>query len=92
MECSRKHIQNPQAHINYILNGCKCKTGCVTKRCRCKKDGVTCGPGCNCLNCKNKAHEATHLKATSADVAELEEQELLGERLETSIWMTVKRT
>ena len=25
--------------LDYILNGCECKTGCHTKRCKCKKAG-----------------------------------------------------
>ena len=34
-----------------MLNGCKCKTGCTTKRCKCQKLLCTCGPGCRCTNC-----------------------------------------
>ena len=42
--------------LDYVLKGCKCKTGCNTKRCKCKKCGRTCGPGCQCLNCVNSHH------------------------------------
>ena len=41
---------------------------------------MTCGPGCDCHNCRNATD--THLEATSADAAELEVQELLDEHLE----------
>ena len=39
--------------LNQIMNGCKCKTGCSTARCRCKKANTFCSPGCYCINCCN---------------------------------------
>ena len=36
-----------------MLKGCKCKGGCKSRRCRCKKDQRACGPGCQCINCGN---------------------------------------
>ena len=36
-----------------LVNGCKCKTGCSSSRCGCRKKSVFCGPGCYCSNCKN---------------------------------------
>lgn len=39
--------------IEFVLKGCKCKTGCTSKRCKCKKSARMCGPGCQCLNCLN---------------------------------------
>ena len=33
---------------------CKCKGGCSTDRCSCRKAGQKCGVACKCLNCKNK--------------------------------------
>ena len=39
--------------VQHVLNGCKCKTGCTTKRCKCKRQLQGCGPGCHCLNCQN---------------------------------------
>ena len=39
--------------IEFVLKGCKCKTGCTSKRCKCKKSERMCGPGCQCLNCLN---------------------------------------
>ena len=38
---------------DYFLNGCKYKTGCCSKRCKCKKAGRVCGPSCLCINCAN---------------------------------------
>ena len=31
--------------INYLMKGCGCKTGCISKRCGCRKEGRLCGPG-----------------------------------------------
>ena len=39
--------------IEFVLQGCKCKTGCTSKRCKCKKSEHMCGTGCQCLNCLN---------------------------------------
>ena len=39
--------------LDYVLNGCKCKTGCTTKQCKCQKLLRACGPGCRCTNCCN---------------------------------------
>ena len=39
--------------IDFVLKGCKCKTGCASNRCKCKKNMHVCGPGCQCLNCCN---------------------------------------
>ena len=42
-----------QSTIDYLIRGCACKTGCKTKRCKCKKKGTHCGPGCECQGCAN---------------------------------------
>ena len=39
--------------VNYVLNGCKCKTGCHSRVCGCKKKNKNCGPGCRCIGCGN---------------------------------------
>ena len=39
--------------MSKFTRGCKCKSGCRTKRCGCKQNGKQCGPGCRCLNCEN---------------------------------------
>lgn len=38
-----------------MSKGCTCKTGCGTKRCRCRKESRTCGAGCECRGCTNSA-------------------------------------
>ena len=49
--------------------GCKCKTSCDNKRCRCVKKGDLCGPGCNCINCENKEKmgKSNYIKVLSAE-------------------------
>ena len=39
--------------VKQLTSGCKCKRGCGTGQCGCKKSGRECGPGCACTNCKN---------------------------------------
>ena len=39
--------------LEYVFHGCKCKTGCHTRRYECKKDETTCRPGCQCIGCSN---------------------------------------
>ena len=42
-----------KSRVDLLMKGCSCKSGCVTNRCGCRKNGETCGPGCRCVNCKN---------------------------------------
>ena len=39
--------------MDQLLHGCKCKKGCTTGRCGCKRKSSFCGPGCYCSECKN---------------------------------------
>ena len=36
---------------------CKCKTGCQTQSCSCKKANLNCTELCSCCNCHNTAIE-----------------------------------
>lgn len=45
-----ENITQAKQRVEFILSG---KTGCGTKRCKCKKEGRMCGPGCQCINCTN---------------------------------------
>ena len=35
------------------LSMCKCTTGCLTQRCKCKKNGFICSELCHCKSCEN---------------------------------------
>lgn len=56
---SHDNIEKVQKRIDYIMSGCKCKTGCATRRCKCVKDCQKCGPGCRCILCENVHRETT---------------------------------
>lgn len=48
-----ENVLKVQARLDFAFSGCKCKTGCTTRRCKCLKQEKSCGPGCQCLNCQN---------------------------------------
>ena len=51
---NEENIKDIQANVSYLTRGCKCpKTKCSSNRCKCKKSGQFCGPGCTCKNCEN---------------------------------------
>ena len=49
---TRERAESPPEY-QLLIQGCKCKTGCNSKRCKCTKTGLQCGPSCQCANCKN---------------------------------------
>ena len=38
---------------------CNCKTGCTNRRCKCKKEDLTCTELCGCTECGNQKPEET---------------------------------
>ena len=42
-----------RARVALIRKGCGCKTGCLSGRCKCRKNDSHCGRGCKCQNCHN---------------------------------------
>lgn len=68
--------------VGELLHGCKCKTGCKTKRCKCNKGNKKCGAGCECTNCANphnagnEQEEPTVENEDSDEEEDLEEQDL----------------
>ena len=77
---TQEHINEVKNKIDELSRGCGCKkTRCETKQCKCRKDGKNCGPGCNCVECKNlpKA-DRSHETVTEEDLLE----ELLQENLD----------
>ena len=48
-----QNIAKSKSSIDFFLSGCKCKTGCSTRICSCKKKERKCGPSCSCHFCKN---------------------------------------
>ena len=53
---SSENIKVVNERIDALLKGCKCGTGCTTRRCKCLKQGKKCSVGCDCTNCGNTAY------------------------------------
>ena len=70
-----ENISKVNERLRYTLSGCKCKTGCGTKRCKCKKLGKLCGPGCKCSSCINTSSNPPRKEADDLREIELEELE-----------------
>ena len=58
-----------------LTKGCRCKTGCTTGRCGCRKKGQSCTEGCSCLHCSNLPTTSGQEKQTLQDTAEVEMEE-----------------
>lgn len=61
-----ENTQAIQNRVSLLLKGCKCVTGCTTRRCSCKKNERA--AGCQCRNCSN-----TGIQMTSENTSELAE-------------------
>ena len=48
-----ENIQKAKASLDFVLTGCKCKTGCTTRICSCRKKELECAPSYSCQFCKN---------------------------------------
>ena len=70
-----RNIERAKASMSFIMTGCKCKTGCSTRRCSCQHKERICGPNCQCINCTN----TTITQTTDVGITELEVEDLLQE-------------
>ncbi len=50
---SQRNMAAIRERVNTLLKGCKCATGCMTRRCSCQKSNKKCSVGCDCTNCCN---------------------------------------
>ena len=73
MTTSQKYTQGLRSK-----KGCGCKTGCMINRCKCRKSGNQCGPGCACLSCCNLPAK------TSPDQVEVEMAETVNPESDAS--------
>ena len=73
-----ENIQKAKASLDFVLTGCKCKTGCTTWICSCRKKERECGPSCSCQFCKNM-NTPTHM-CSASDETDLVVQDLLEEK------------
>ena len=74
-----------------LPKGCACKKNlCITRQCGCKQKGLTCGPRCRCINCKNvlpppSPNESSPMEEPEQSLHFLSETEqplLIGEEIE----------
>ena len=47
------NIKKIRKRAEILLKGCKCKTGCKSGRCKCRREKNDCSEGCECINCEN---------------------------------------
>ena len=43
---TEENIKKLKDKVDFVMNGCRCKTGCASNRCKCRKSMRVCGPGC----------------------------------------------
>lgn len=64
---TEENIAKINESIKFLKEGCKCKTGCVNLRCKCKKRESLCGPGCSCVGCQNNTEVCLQDNSTDGD-------------------------
>lgn len=84
---SDETIMTIRKRVDKLTKGCGCKKNmCMTKQCGCRQKGLTCGPGCQCLNCGNVHPQAPSLIETPSHTLyfqnEMEQSLLIGEEVE----------
>ena len=62
-----ENIEKAKSSLDFILCGCKCKTGCKTRICSCRKKERQCGPSCYCQFCTNN-RKTTQTNAPSHEI------------------------
>ena len=88
---SDDNIRKVRQRVALLLEGCKCKTGCRTNRCKCQKKGSLCTPGCSCINCTNlviqeaalQFERDTHSESDDSDEQEDLDMETIEYDIET---------
>lgn len=74
-------MQHIKQLIVSLTTGCRCKSGCKTRRCKCVKDGASCSASCKCLGCVNKT---PNLSPQPPDVTGEQLQVAQGEDISTA--------
>lgn len=72
---SPDNVKQVQKTIEFLTQGCKCKTGCSTRHRKCKKGGTQCGPSCRCVNCQNTPMYTAQIEEIQEEIQEEIEQE-----------------
>lgn len=64
------NLQEIRRRVTYLTQGCKCRTGCDTHRCKCRKGGLRCGPSCRSINCRKILQFVPQLQEAEEEVQE----------------------
>ena len=70
--------------VQLLTKGCKCKTGCATGRCGCRRKGNHCSEGCACLHCSNLPSCNQEKECTDDDDSETQDDQETNNDLELS--------
>ena len=52
---TEQNMQKVRERVNILFGGCKCRTGCKSRVCGCRRKQKLCSEGCECTNCGNNA-------------------------------------
>ena len=56
---SQENVDSINERVSALLKGCKCRTGCSSTICGCRKKGKKCSVGCSCMGCTNIPFQST---------------------------------
>ena len=72
-------------YIHSLTKGCKCKSGCTSNQCSCRKQLSYCGPGCECHNCQNlpvkSQVEAEDSSTNESEDSDIDDTEVITEAI-----------
>lgn len=67
---SQENMDQIQKNVTSLLKGCRCVTGCSSRRCSCVKGNNSCSPGCECKNCCN-LQTTTEINPTDSELNDI---------------------
>ena len=62
-----ENMKAVQDRVTLLLKGCKCVSGCKTRRCHCRRTNTQCTEGCECIHCQNIQALEEHQQAELAN-------------------------
>ena len=78
---SSENLSTIKERVQLLTKGCKCKSGCGTSRCGCRRKGHHCSEGCVCQHCCNFPSDQDEHSESPAEL--LETQEDIYDDIET---------
>ena len=77
---NENEMQKVKQMLTFLTEGCKCKKGCRSRSCGCRRRDMECGPACKCRDCTNNVG----IQRTELVQPSREEQMKSSEHLEPS--------